>query len=140
MARLHIHVAVSDLSRSIDFYRSLFGVEPNFRADDYAKWQLEDPAVNFAIKAGHGHTGIDHVGLQAATPGEFRSLRAAFQAAGLEGVEQERTECCHARSDKTWLTDPDGVSWETFYTHEQLAQSAASAGCCRAGDEVACCA
>jgi len=137
MTRLHIHVGVSDLPRSIDFYTSLFGVEPSFRADDYARWQLDDPAVNFAIKTGHARTGVDHVGLQAATPAEFRSLRAGFRAAGLEGVEQERTACCHARSDKTWLTDPDGVSWEAFYTHEQLAEPAA---CCGAGSEVACCA
>ena len=61
MKRLHVHVGVTDLSTSIGFYSTLFGAEPTVTKDDYAKWMLEDPRVNFAISSGnHAAKGIEH--------------------------------------------------------------------------------
>lgn len=64
MKRLHVHVAVEDLSTSIGFYATLFGAQPTVVKDDYAKWMLDDPRVNFAISARQREAGIEHLGIQ----------------------------------------------------------------------------
>jgi len=59
MKRLHVHVAVEDLARSIRFYATLFAAEPSVTKPDYAKWMLDDPRMNFAISAGARGAGRD---------------------------------------------------------------------------------
>tara|TARA_E500000331_G_scaffold265787_1_gene257033 strand:+ start:124 stop:528 length:405 start_codon:yes stop_codon:yes gene_type:complete len=116
MKRLHINLAVDDIDNSVKFYTSLFAVEPSVLKEDYAKWMLEDPRVNFAIQTRGAEKGIDHLGIQVEDPDE---LRAAFdQLKMAEGriVEEGKTTCCYAKSEKTWIFDPQGVAWETFYT------------------------
>ncbi|MDP1632273.1 MAG: ArsI/CadI family heavy metal resistance metalloenzyme [Caulobacter sp.] len=117
MNRLHLHIAVDDLSRSIGFYSTLFGAQPSVVKDDYAKWMLEDPRVNLAIsQRGRGAPGVDHVGIQAETADELTAIATRLKAAGETTFDQEATTCCYARSDKSWVTDPSGVRWETFHT------------------------
>ena len=118
MKRLHLHVSVDDLSRSVGFYSTLFGTEPSVRKDDYAKWMLEDPRVNFAISArGAQAPGVDHLGIQTETADELQALSARLKAAGERTLEQAAATCCYARSDKAWVEDPSGLRWETFHTH-----------------------
>jgi hypothetical protein len=64
MKRLHVHVAVEDLSKSIGFYSTLFATEPSVVKSDYAKWMLDDPRMNFAISARGRAPGLDHLGIQ----------------------------------------------------------------------------
>ena len=117
MKRLHVHVAVPDLEQSIRFYSTLFGAEPVKVESDYAKWMLEDPRVNFAIsQRGARVPGVDHIGVQVDTRAELDELSARLKAAGNETLDEEATTCCYARSDKSWVNDPSGVRWETFYT------------------------
>jgi catechol 2,3-dioxygenase-like lactoylglutathione lyase family enzyme len=117
MKRLHVHVAVPDLTQSIRFYSTLFGVEPVKVKADYAKWMLEDPRVNFAIsQRGSRQPGVDHVGLQVDTRPELDELSRRLKAAGEQTFDEEATTCCYAQSDKSWVKDPAGVRWETFYT------------------------
>jgi catechol 2,3-dioxygenase-like lactoylglutathione lyase family enzyme len=116
MKRMHLHVSVPDLARSIDFYATLFGAAPTVVKDDYAKWMLEDPRVNFAISQRGVRSGVDHVGIQVETADELGELAVRLKAAGESTFDQEATTCCYARSDKTWVTDPAGVHWETFRT------------------------
>lgn len=116
MKRLHLHVSVTDLDRSIGFYSTLFGAEPSVVKDDYAKWMLEDPRVNFAISARGLAGGVDHVGVQADSAEELRDIAARLKAAGETTFDQEAATCCYAKSDKAWVTDPSGVRWETFFT------------------------
>jgi lactoylglutathione lyase len=115
--RLHVHVGVSDLEKSIAFYSHLFDAEPTRRETDYAKWMLDQPSVNFAIssRAG-GHAGLSHLGIQADTPAELDELSARTRAATGEVREQKATSCCYAKSDKAWATDPSGIKWEQFHT------------------------
>jgi catechol 2,3-dioxygenase-like lactoylglutathione lyase family enzyme len=116
MKRLHVHVAVDDLERSIGFYSTLFAAEPSVRKDDYAKWMLDDPRVNFAIST-QGHArGVDHLGVQVETDGELRELAGRLKAAGEATRDQEATTCCYAQSNKSWVNDPSGIRWETFFT------------------------
>lgn len=118
MNRFHVHVSVKDLSESIRFYSKLFGTEPSITKSDYAKWMLDDPRVNFAIshnKCG-STTGVNHLGLQVDSEEELSALEMRFADAGLTGVEEHGASCCYAKSDKTWLQDPQGIAWENFHT------------------------
>ncbi len=116
MNRLHLHVGVQDLATSIAFYRALFGAAPSVIKDDYAKWMLDDPAVNFAISARGSAVGVDHVGIQVETAEDLAVLAGRLRAAGQEAIDQVGASCCYARSDKTWVRDPSGLAWETFHT------------------------
>ena len=119
MKRFHLNLAVTDLDRSIGFYRSLFGVEPTVRKDDYAKWLLDEPTLNFSLTRTSGGGGIDHVGIQFDVLDELGAIRDRLHDADAATVEQDGAECCYARSDKSWVRDPDGVVWEAFVTHGQ---------------------
>ncbi len=116
MKRFHVHVSVSDLEQSIRFYSTLFGAQPSVLKSDYAKWMLEDPRVNFAISQRATATGVDHLGLQVDSGAELAVLQEQLQRAGAAMVTETNTTCCYARSDKHWVTDPQGVAWETFHT------------------------
>lgn len=116
MKRMHLHVNVPDLSRSIAFYRTLFGTAPIVVKDDYAKWMLEDPKVNFAISQRGRTMGVDHIGIQVDSADELAELANHLKAAGTDTLDQTATTCCYARSDKSWVNDPAGVRWETFFT------------------------
>jgi catechol 2,3-dioxygenase-like lactoylglutathione lyase family enzyme len=116
MKRLHVHVAVEDLNRSIGFYSILFGSEPVIVKDDYAKWMLDDPCVNFAISDRARMLGVDHLGIQVDSNAELAELAGRLKAAGETTRDQEATTCCYARSDKAWVNDPSGLRWETFFT------------------------
>ena len=116
MQRLHLHINVEDLERSIGFYTTLFGAQPTVRKDDYAKWMLEDPRVNLAISERGLTPGVAHAGIQAETAEELAVLAARLKAAGETTFDQQATSCCYARSDKSWVVDPSGLQWETFHT------------------------
>jgi hypothetical protein len=118
MKRLHVHVAVDDLAQSIRFYSTLFATEPTVVKDDYAKWIIEDPRVNFAISKLPGRTaGISHLGIQAEDETELAEVYDRLARAERPIVEAKATTCCYAKSDKQWIADPQGVPWETFFTY-----------------------
>lgn len=116
MKRMHLHVSVDDLDKSIAFYSTLFGAEPAVTKPDYAKWMLDDPRVNFAISSRGVAPGIDHIGIQVEERSELASLAQRLKAAGETTFDEEATTCCYAQSDKSWVNDPSGLRWETFYT------------------------
>ena len=116
MKRMHLHVSVPDLDQSIRFYATLFGAAPSVVKDDYAKWMLEDPRVNFAISQRGGADGIDHVGIQVESAEELGELATRLKAAGERTFDEAATTCCYAQSDKCWVNDPAGVRWESFFT------------------------
>ncbi|MDP2033530.1 MAG: ArsI/CadI family heavy metal resistance metalloenzyme [Polaromonas sp.] len=116
MKRFHVHMHVEDLDKNIAFYSAMFGVQPARKESDYAKWMLLDPPVNFAISTRGSATGVDHLGIQVDSSAELAGLRASAGAAALTLQDNGETTCCYARSDKYWLTDPQGVAWEQFHT------------------------
>ena len=121
MKRLHIHIAVDELQKSIEFYSALFGVQPTKRKDDYAKWMLEDPRVNFAISARGAKVGLDHLGIQVDAPEELAALRRQLQQADMQILNDGETTCCYAQSDKSWVQDPSGIAWEAYHTMADVA-------------------
>ena len=116
MKRLHVHVSVDNLARSVRFYSTLFAAEPTVRKPDYAKWMLDDPRVNFAISTRSGQTGLDHLGMQVETQDELHQVYGRLRQADRPLLEEGATTCCYAKSEKSWITDPQGLSWETFLT------------------------
>jgi catechol 2,3-dioxygenase-like lactoylglutathione lyase family enzyme len=116
MNRFHVHVAVDDLAANIRFYSSVFGRAPSVTHPDYAKWMLDDPRINFAISSRGAPPGVDHLGLQVDSEAELDALRARVDAAEIAALDQSGAACCYARSDKYWVTDPQGIAWETFHT------------------------
>lgn len=143
MKRFHVHVGVTDLDQSISFYSGLFGSAPTVLKVDYAKWMLEDPRVNFAISVRNGAVkGIEHLGVQVEDTDELAEVYARLKMANTPVLEEGATTCCYAKSEKSWVTDPDGVIWEAFLTNgestiygdspdmSQLASTNATAGQC----------
>jgi catechol 2,3-dioxygenase-like lactoylglutathione lyase family enzyme len=114
--RLHINLAVGDLARSVRFYSTLFAAEPSVIKDDYAKWMLDDPRVNFAIQTRGARKGVDHLGIQVEDPADLPEIFGRLHRAEGRIVEEGKTTCCYARSEKTWIFDPEGIAWETFFT------------------------
>jgi catechol 2,3-dioxygenase-like lactoylglutathione lyase family enzyme len=151
MKRFHVNVAVTDLDRSIKFYKSLFGVEPSVLKEDYAKWMLEDPRVNFSINTSLHKKGVNHIGLQADKMEELEAIQERLRNAEQETFDQADAQCCYANSSKTWVRDPDDVAWETFVTHgeittygddrvpEDVMQAAQSSACCKGESAARCC-
>ncbi len=124
---MHVHVGVEDIDQSIRFYSTLFGTEPTVTKSDYAKWMLEDPRVNFAISVGqHNARGIEHLGIQVECEGELAEVYGRLMAADRPVLEEGATTCCYARSEKSWIADPQGVVWETFYTTGEAVNYGAS--------------
>jgi len=116
MKRFHVHVGVRDLKQSIRFYSTLFAAEPTVLKEDYAKWQLDDPRVNFAISTRPGKVGVDHLGVQAEDGEELEALGSRLAQADVAVLPQKGASCCYAKSDKYWTIDPSGVAWESFHT------------------------
>jgi catechol 2,3-dioxygenase-like lactoylglutathione lyase family enzyme len=143
MKRFHVHVGVRNLEESMRFYSAVFGVEPAVRKADYAKWMLDDPRVNFAISERGQAVGINHLGLQAETEEELESIHAKLKQADASVIAEKGVNCCYAKSDKYWVTDPQGIAWESFrslgsvpfYGQEDARPAAAcgsdqTSGCC----------
>lgn len=132
MKRLHVMLKVNDLNESITFYSRLFGAEPTSLKQDYAKWMLEDPRVNFSIAERPGKKGIEHLGIQAENEDELEELRSNIDQASKNSSRDEGdTICCYAKSDKSWIADPQGVEWEAFYTYgESESYENTEASCC----------
>ncbi len=114
MKRFHIHVGVQNLPQSVQFYSTLFGQKPTKLKDDYAKWMLDDPRVNFAISTRSNVQGVDHLGIQVEEGSELTEITTRLKHADLGVFDEGKTTCCYAESNKAWVKDPSGLAWETY--------------------------
>ena len=143
MKRFHVHVAVDDLEANIRFYSKVFAAEPTVVKPDYAKWMLEDPRINFAVSRRGAKAGVDHLGFQVDSDEELSALRQQVAAAEIAAFDQPDAQCCYARSDKYWITDPQGITWETYrtlgeaqiYGADTKHEASEAASCCAARPE-----
>ena len=136
MKRFHVHIQVEDLQKSIQFYSQLFAAQPERQEADYAKWMLEDPRLNFAISSRGGKLGLDHLGFQVGDAAELAELKTRAESADIALLDEGDTTCCYSRSEKHWITDPQGIAWEHFHTlgnipvfHESAPSTEGSACC-----------
>lgn len=138
MKRFHVHVAVADLEQSIEFYSTFFNSMPSVKKEDYAKWMLDDPRINFAISTRGREPGLDHLGIQVEDADDLKEISLRLQTAHQPVVEQKQTTCCYSQGDKAWVHDPQGIAWETFHTtgtattygEDQPIERVAKSACC----------
>jgi catechol-2,3-dioxygenase len=116
MKRFHIHVGVDNLNESVQFYSTLFGAKPAKLKEDYAKWMLEDPKVNFAISTRTNTKGVDHLGIQVDENVELSDLTERLKKADLKIYGEGEVTCCFAESNKAWVQDPSGIAWEAYHS------------------------
>ncbi len=145
MKRFHVHVAVADIQQSIKFYSTFFNSAPTVEKEDYAKWMLDDPRINFAISNRGRAPGLDHLGIQVDDGDALKEISARLQEAQQPMLQQEQTTCCYAQGDKTWVHDPQGIAWESFYTTgsattygedaELSVKASANSACCAPATE-----
>jgi hypothetical protein len=143
MKRFHIHVAVTDLAASIRFYSALFAAEPTVVKNDYAKWMLDDPRVNFAISQRGAAPGLDHLGVQVENEAELAEMHDRLERAALPVDTQMSTACCYAKSNKYWTVDPQGIAWESYHTLNDIpvfGESRNAQNSAPASEVTACCA
>jgi hypothetical protein len=121
MKRFHVHVSVANLQKSVPFYATLFGAAPTVEKPDYAKWELSEPSINFAIsQKGDRASGLNHFGIQVTEAQELDALHKALGAANISTHDETCARCCYAESDKHWAIDPEGIVWETYHTMNSI--------------------
>jgi catechol 2,3-dioxygenase-like lactoylglutathione lyase family enzyme len=122
LRKFHASLNVSDLNRSIAFYRVLLGTEPAKARPDYAKFELAEPPLVLSLipgrPGGGGH--LNHVGLRVRNADELVEIQRRLEAAGLHTEREEGVECCYALQTKFWVTDPDRALWEVYVFHEDI--------------------
>ncbi len=122
MKRFHVHVSVANLNKSVPFYSALFGAPPTVNKPDYAKWELQEPRLNFAISSkGDRVPGLNHLGIQVTEAQELDALHTALGAANISTHDESCARCCYAEADKHWAIDPEGIVWETYHTMNTIA-------------------
>jgi catechol 2,3-dioxygenase-like lactoylglutathione lyase family enzyme len=131
--KAHLALNVTDVTESIEFYRRLFGIEPSKVRTGYAKFDVQNPPLNFTLNEGivPNRGALSHLGIQVSSTEDVLATRERWQEAGLLTRDEMQTNCCYATQDKTWVRDPDGNEWEVFVVLEDnLPETAAAAACC----------
>ena len=143
----HVSINVRDIEKSVEFYRQMLGIEPSKIRTGYAKFDVQNPPLNFALNEVPNLTdagALSHLGLQVGSTDDVLAMRLRWKAAGLLTRDEMQTDCCYAKQDKTWVNDPDGNQWEVFVVlQDNLPETAAASACCvkpGTGGEPAACA
>lgn len=131
--RPHISLNVRDVPTSVEFYRKVFGVTPQKQTADYAKFDLTTPPLNFSlVSSTRAISAVTHLGIEVESPAEVAEWERYLHTQGVLDTVEKDVNCCYARQDKAWFTDPDGNKWEVFTVLEQLpvAMPLKDAACC----------
>jgi len=126
--RAHLSINVKNLNRSINFYSQVFGIKPQKQTDNYAKFDLKEPYLNFSmheISENRLPSRVNHLGIEVMDQKYVTQWQKKLEDLKISVVPEENTDCCYAKQDKVWFQDPDGNSWEVFFVHEQLPTSGA---------------
>ena len=120
--KFHLSLNVSDLNRSVAFYRVLFGLDPAKHHADYAKFEVESPPTVFSLIPGRAGAGgsLNHVGLCLLDSEELVAIQMRLEQAGHKTLREDGVACCYSRQTKFWVRDPDGVLLELYVFHEDL--------------------
>src|SRR5579863_6784735 len=136
--KAHVAIKVRNVNNSLEFYRKLFGIEPSKVRTGYAKFDVQNPPLNFTLnESSVGEPGaLSHLGIQLKSTEDVLAMRQAWANAGLFTRDEMQTDCCFATQDKTWVRDPDGNEWEAFVVlKDNLPEKSAGHGttCCAPG-------
>jgi len=143
--KMHVAVNSHKFEESVAFYRSFFGNEPVKLKPGYAKFELEEPGLNFTLNqtavAPEGST-LNHLGIQVGSPEDVAQATKRLTESGFITLEENDTVCCYALQDKVWVTDPNGYRWEVFVVKEDHVtdERDPAVQAAKARSEEACCA
>src|SRR5262245_15796774 len=115
--RFHISLNVTDLNKSVAFFRTLFGTEPAKARPDYAKFEPADPPLVLSLEPAREVVrggALNHLGLRLPDARSLVAMQERLERAGLRTKREEGVECCYARQTKFWAHDPDGNLWEVY--------------------------
>ena len=120
--RTHLSIYVKNVKESVEFYEMVFDIKPQKQNDNYAKFDIKDPSLNFSMQSHGDHpiSQVNHLGVEVNSPKELTEWQERLESYGLVKKVESQTDCCFARQDKFWFEDPNGNSWEVFYVFEQL--------------------
>lgn len=120
--RIHVSIDVDNVTQSVEFYSKLFGVKPQKQTQSYAKFDLEVPPFNFSMQSNKGKqlSKVNHFGIEVNSTEQIEDWQKRLEELGVSTQPETNTNCCYARQDKIWVSDPDYNSWEIFFVHEQL--------------------
>ena len=136
--KTHISLNVRDVRTSVEFYQKVFGVTPQKQAGDYAKFDLTTPRLNFTLIYAPGTISpVNHLGIEVESADELARWEGRLREQGVLDKVELGTDCCYARQNKAWFTDPDGNHWEVFTVLEQLpvTKLLKETGCCLPSNE-----
>ncbi len=134
--KAHLAINVHKVEESLEFYRKFWGIEPSKVRPGYAKFDVQNPPLNFTLNEVRfeGRGALSHLGVQVGSTEDVMAVRERWIAQGLMPRDEMQTSCCYALQDKAWVRDPDGNEWEVFVVlKDNLAETAA----CECGDKVA---
>ena len=117
LRKVHIALNVTDVNRSVEFYRAVFGLEPVKWKPGYAKFDVADPSLNLTLNHQDridGRGALNHLGIEVLSTEDVLAAKERLTKAGLITADEMNVDCCFALQDKTWITDPDGYRWEIF--------------------------
>lgn len=137
--KAHLAINVRDVTKSIGFYRNLFGVEPSKVRTGYAKFDVANPPLNFTLNQGavENSGALSHLGIQVSSTEDVLAVRQQWIERGLTPRDEMGVDCCYALQDKSWVADPDGNEWEVFVVHkDNLPEKSESVS---SEDAMACC-
>ncbi len=118
--RLHIHMSVDDIEKSIAFYSTQFQAEPTKVKEDYAQWLVDDISLNFAISTRGYEKGVNHLGVQYESDESLLEAQHLFESKGIKGKEDKGAICCYKESNKYWVEDPTGIVWENYHSMDDV--------------------
>jgi catechol 2,3-dioxygenase-like lactoylglutathione lyase family enzyme len=120
--RFHLSLNVSDLGRSVAFYRILFGRDPAKLRGDYAKFEPDEPPLVLSLEPTPRPVGgpLNHLGFRLTDMATLVAMQERLERAGIRSQREQGVECCYARQTKFWVTDPDRTLWEIYTLEEDL--------------------
>jgi catechol 2,3-dioxygenase-like lactoylglutathione lyase family enzyme len=133
--KAHLAINVKNVETSIEFYKKMFGIEPSKVRTGYAKFDVQNPPLNFTLNQVpfDSQGALSHMGIQVASTEDVLAMREQWHEAGLITRDEMQTNCCYATQDKTWVHDPDGNEWEAFVVLQDNLPEASEHGysaCC----------
>lgn len=129
--KAHLALNVRNVETSLEFYRKMLNLEPSKVRTGYAKFDVQNPPLNFTLNevAFEGKGALSHLGIQVASTGDVLTMRNRWAEAGLITRDEMQTNCCYATQDKTWVRDPDGNEWEVFVVLKDNLQDTTACDC-----------
>ena len=119
--RLQLALNVEDLDSAVDFYSKMFGVAPAKLKPGYANFAIDEPPLKLVLfEEPNAPERLNHLGVEVFDDADVGEARQRVSAGGIQHFDENDTTCCHARQNKVWAREPDGLRWEWYRVIEDV--------------------